>query len=148
MSSSDTFRRVPRPLEDPASVLEVAVGREHFRNGEVALIVRGTGEVDVVQLRSGAERDWHARLGEDRLRALADELADLDVAALRPHGRDRDPDDDPVRVALTAAGEPVHETRLWHADRFADDRLDRLLIRWQALTEEVTGGALPYGEPE
>jgi len=32
---------------------------------------------------------------------------------------------------------------LWHADRFADDRLDRLLTRWQALTEEVTGGALP-----
>jgi hypothetical protein len=147
MSSSDTFRPMPRPLEDPASALEVAVGREHFRNGEVALTVRGSGEVDVVQLRSGAERDWHARLGEERLRALADELADLDVAALRPHGSDRDPDDDPVRVVLTAAGAPVAQARLWHADRFADDRLDRLLTRWQALTEEVTGGALPYGGP-
>jgi len=136
-----------RLLEDPASALEVAVGREHFRAGEVALTVRGSGEVDVVQLRSGTERDWHAQLAEDRLRALAEELAELDVAALRPSGGDRDPDDDPVRVALTAPGEPVHEARLWHADRFADDRLDRLLTRWQALTEEVTGGALPYGEP-
>src|SRR5829696_3594219 len=142
MSTSGTVRRMPRPLEDAASTLEVAVGREHFRNGEVALIVHGSGEVDVVQLRSGAERDWHARLAEDRLRALADELAELDVGALRPHEGGRDPDDDPVRVALTAAGEPVHEARLWHADRFADDRLDRLLSRWQALTEEVTGGAL------
>jgi hypothetical protein len=138
---------MPRPLDDPASALEVAVGRENFRNGEVALTVRGSGEVDVVQLRSGAERDWHARLADDRLRALADELAELDVAELRPHSGNRDPDDDPVRVALTTAGEPVHEARLWHADRFADDRLDRLLTRWQALTEEVTGGALPYGEP-
>ena len=138
---------MPRLLEDPASALEVAVGREHFRNGEVALTVHGSGEVDVVQLRSGAERDWHARLADDRLRALADELAELDLAALRSSGTDRDPDDDPVRLALRAGGEPVHEAQLWHADRFADDRLDRLLTRWQALTEEVTDGALPYGDP-
>jgi hypothetical protein len=137
-----------RPLEDPASALEVAVGREQFRNGEVALTVHGSGEVDVVQLRSGAERDWHAQLADDRLRALADELAELDVAGLRSSGTDRDPDDDPVRLALRAAGEPVHEAQLWHADRFADDRLDRLLTRWQALTEEVTDGALPYGDPQ
>ena len=138
---------MPRPLEDPASALEVAVGREHFRNGEVALTVHGSGAVDVVHLRSGAERDWHARLADDRLRALADELAELDVAGLRPRAGGRDADDDPVRVALRAGREPVHEAQLWHADRFGDERLDRLLTRWQALTEEVTGGALPYGAP-
>jgi phytoene dehydrogenase-like protein len=134
-------------LQDPGSELEVAVGREHFRNGQVALTVHGSGEIDVVQLRSGAERDWHATFADDRLRALAAELAELDVAALRPRAGGRDPDDDPVRVALRAGGEPLHEAQLWHADRFADDRLDRLLTRWQALTEEVTDGALPYGEP-
>ena len=137
---------VPRPLKDPSSALEVAVGREHFRNGEVALTVHGSGEIDVVQLRSGAERDWHARLEAERLQALADELAELDLAELRPRAGGRDPDDDPVRLALREGGE-VHEAHLWHADRFADDRLDRLLTRWQALTEEVTGGALPYGDP-
>ena len=134
-------------LQDPSSELQVAVGREHFRNGEVALTVHGSGEVDVVQLRSGAERDWHARLAGDRLQALAGELAELDVAALQARPGNRDPDDDPVRVALRAGGEPVHEAQLWHADRFADARLDRLLTHWQALTEEVTGGALPYGDP-
>jgi hypothetical protein len=137
-----------RPLlADPGSTLEVAVGREHFRNGEVALTVHGSGEVDVVQLRSGAERDWHARLAGDRLRALAQALAEVDVAGLRPRAGSRDPDDDPVRVAVRDAGEPVHEAQLWHADRYADAGLDRLLTHWQALTEEVTGGALPYGDP-
>ena len=138
---------MPRLLEDRTSALEVAVGREHFRNGEVALTIHGSGEVDVVQLRSGAERDWHARLADDRLRALTDELGELDLAALRPREGGRDPDDDPVRLALRADDESLHEVQLWHADRFADDRLDRLLTRWQTLTEEVTGGALPYGEP-
>jgi len=123
-------------------LLEVVVGREHFRNGEVALTVHGSGAVDVVQLRSGAERDWHAELGRDRLRALEEELAQLDVAALRPRSDSRDPDDDPVRVTVRA-----HEARLWHADRYADPGLDRLLTHWQALTEEVTGGELPYGDP-
>ena len=137
----------PRPLQESSSAVEVAVGREHFRNGEVALTVHGSGELDVVQLRSGAERDWHGRLEAERLQALADELAELDVAALRPSGRGRDPDDDPIRLALRSGGEQVHEARLWHADRYTDERLDRLLERWQALTEEVTGGALPYGEP-
>ena len=137
----------PRPLQDPGSALEVAVGREHFRNGEVALTVHGSGDVDVVQLRSGAERDWHGRIEAERVQALADELAELDLAALRPREGGRDPDDDPVRLALRAGGEPVHEAHLWHADRFADARLDRLLSHWQALTEEVTGGALPYGDP-
>ena len=136
-----------RPLHDPSSALEVAVGREHFRNGEVALTVHGSGAVDVVQLRSGAERDWHGRLADDRLRALAAELAELDVGGLRPREGGRDPDDDPVRLALRQGGQ-VHEAHLWLADRFADDRLDRLLTRWQALTEEVTDGALPYGDPQ
>lgn len=137
----------PRLLEDPSSTLEVAVGQEHFRNGEVALTVHGSGDVDVLQLRSGVERDWHGRLADDRLHALADELAELDVVALRPREGGRDPDDDPVRLALRAGGEQVHEAHLWHADRFGDERLDRLLRRWQALTEEFTGGALPYRDP-
>ena len=46
-----------------------------------------------------------------------------------------------------APAAPAHEARLWHADRFEDARLDRLLQRWQALTEELTEGALPYGDP-
>ena len=141
------MRSAPRLLEDPSSALEVAVGQQHFRNGEVALTVHGSGDVDVVQLRSGTARDWHGRLAGDRLRALADELAELDLAALRSPAGGRDPDDDPIRLALRAGGEQVHEAHLWHADRFGDERLDRLLRRWQALTEEVTDGALPYGEP-
>ena len=48
---------------------------------------------------------------------------------------------------MLRSGGAAHEARLWHADRFEDARLDRLLQRWQALTEELTEGALPYGDP-
>jgi hypothetical protein len=142
--------RVPSgaaPLQDPSSAVEVTAGREHFRTGEVTLVVEGTGALRVRQLRSGAERDWHGHLPAERLSALAAELDRLDLATLASSGDDRDADDDPVRLVLRSGGDPPHEARLWYADRFADARLDALLRRWQALTEEVTDGALPYGDP-
>jgi hypothetical protein len=134
------------PLQDPSSALELSVGQEHFRNGEVTLVVDGTGAMRVVQLRSGAEREWEGRLPAERVAALSDELAALDLRTVSARGGGRDPDDDPVRLVLRSGAGEAHETRLWHADRFEDERLDRLLQRWQALTEEITGGALPYGD--
>ena len=136
----------PPPLQDPSSALELSVGREHFRNGEVTLRVDGSGAMKVVQLRSGAEREWGGRLPVERVAALSDELAALDLRAVSSRAGGRDPDDDPIRLRLRS-GEDAHEASLWYADRYEDDRLDRLLERWQALTEEITGGALPYGDP-
>jgi len=52
-----------------------------------------------------------------------------------------------IDVLVLRSGGAAHEARLWHADRYEDARLDRLLQRWQALTEELTEGALPYGDP-
>ena len=137
----------PPPLQDPSSALEVSVGQQHFRNGEVTLVIDGSGAMRVVQLRSGAEREWEGRLPAARVAALAEELAALDLRSVSSPGRGRDPDDDPVHLVLRAPGADPHEARLWHADRYEDARLDRLLRRWQALTEEITGGALPYGDP-
>ena len=123
-------------------------GSEHFRNGEVALTVHGSGEVDVVQLRSGAERDWHARLADDRLRALADELAELDVAGAaaargRPRPRRRSRPRSPCAPAASRS------TRRSCGTPTASPTTASTACcgRWQALTEEVTDGALPYGEP-
>jgi rhodanese-related sulfurtransferase len=137
----------PPPLQDPSSALEVTVGREHFRNGEVTLVVDGTGAMRVLQLRSGAEREWEGRLGAERVAELSEELGELDLRSVSARAGGRDPDDDPVRLVLRSGADAAHEAQLWHADRFEDQRLDRLLRRWQELTEEITDGALPYGEP-
>jgi hypothetical protein len=136
----------PPPLQDPSSALVVTVGQEHFRNGEVTLVVDGAGAIRVLQLRSGAEREWEGRLPAERVASLSEELAGLDLRTVASPGGDRDPDDTPVHLVLRS-GDAAHEARLWHADRYADERLDRLLERWQALTEELTEGALPYGDP-
>ena len=136
----------PPPLQDSTSTLELSVGREHFRTGEVTLRVDGSGAMRVVQLRSGVEREWEGRLPAERVAALSEELAGLDLRAVGSSGGGRDPDDDPIRLRLRSGGDE-HEASLWYADRYEDDRLDRLLERWQALTEEITEGALPYGDP-
>jgi hypothetical protein len=134
------------PLQDPSSALELSVGQEDFRNGEVTLLVEGSGAMRVVQRRAGAAREWEGRLPEARVAALSDELAELDLRTVAPPGAGRDPDDAPVHLVLRSGGAAAHEARLWHADRFGDARLDHLLRRWQELTEELTHGALPYGD--
>jgi hypothetical protein len=128
-------------------MLELSVGQQHFRNGVVTLVVEGSGAMRVVQLRSGAEREWEGRLPAERVAALSEELAALDLRTVASPGRGRDPDDAPVHLVLRSGDAAAHEAQLWHADRFEDARLDRLLQRWQALTEEITDGALPYGDP-
>jgi len=127
-------------------MFELSVGQEHFRNGAVTLVVEASGAMRVVQLRSGAEREWEGQLPEERVAALSAELAELDLGSVASPGRGRDPDDAPVHLVLRSGG-AAHEARLWHADRYENARLDRLLQRWQALTEELTDGALPYGDP-
>lgn len=92
------------------------MGQEHFRNGEVRLVVEGSVAMRVVR-------------------------------TVASPGAGRDPDDAPVHLVLRSGDTAAHEARLWHADRFDDARLDRLLRRWQELTEEITEGALPYGDP-
>ena len=113
------------PLQDPSSALRVTVGREHFRHGEIALTVHGSGEVEVVQLRSGSERHWRGRLAPERLTELAAEVAELDVAGLRPRGGDRDPDDDPIHLALRSGPRGHDHVRRRQLERVLRRRLRR-----------------------
>jgi hypothetical protein len=126
----------PPPLSDAPVVVEIAVGREHFRTGVVTLAVRSDGAMECVQERAGRRRAWSGRLAPER-------VAMLHPIGLAPHVGDRDPDDDPVQIT-TAAG-VVREMR--YSDRFTDPQLDELLRAWQQIVEELTDGALPYGEP-
>ena len=114
---------------DQPPLLEITVGTEGFRFGEVAVAVRPEGEIEVRQRRSGVEREWHGR---------ADDDGAVDLAALTAAGGPREPDDEPVHVR---AGGGAVELR-W-SDRFRDPAVDALLDRWAALATAVTGGELP-----
>jgi hypothetical protein len=143
-SPTDVIRGLP---DDPDLSVEITTGTEHFRNGAIALTVRGDGAVSVLQRRSGEEREYSGRLDAERMRRLADELAADELGELADSGGDRIPDDFPVAIRIERAGELLHAASIRESDRWKDERLNRLVRRYDALVEELTDGALPYGRP-
>jgi hypothetical protein len=141
---TDVIRGLP---DDPALSVEITTGIEGFRNGAIALTVRGNGAVSVQQRRSGDEREYRGQLDADRMRRLADELAADELGELADSGGDRKPDDLPITIRIERAGELLHAASIRASDRWKDERLNRVVRRYDALVAELTDGALPYGRP-
>jgi hypothetical protein len=131
--------------DDPGLVVEVAVGHEGWRHGEITLVVDGGDVVNVRQRRSGREREWQGRLEPERLHTLGNRLAELGREPTAPRAGAVDPDDDPVRLIVRRDGAKLRESQLRHSQRFRDPSLDGVLTAWQQAVEDVTAGELPYG---
>jgi hypothetical protein len=132
--------------DDPRLAVEIAIGIEGWHTGRITLGEEGDGNVTVRQQLSGEEHDYSGRLDRERLRELADELADDDLTELaRSDEATVQPDDVPVTIRVLRDGAVLHQAELRHSDRWRDKRVDRLVRRYDALVSEVTDGALPYG---
>ena len=110
-------------------LLEIAVGTEGFRLGELTVAVRPGGAVSVVQRRPGETRAWSTRADDDGF---------VDLATLTSGRGDGAPDDEPVVVR--AGGRTV---QLHWSDRFSSPAVDALLRRWEHLATTATLGELP-----
>jgi len=141
-TTTDVLRGLP---DDPDLSVAITTGTEHFRNGAITLTVRGDGAVSVEQRRSGEEREYQGRLDAERMRRLADELAEDEIGELADSGGDRGPDDFPVTIRIERGGELLHAASIRESDRWKDERLNRVVRRYDALVGELTDGALPYG---
>ena len=145
MSANDSLIR--NLADDPHLAVAITMGVEGWRAGEISLTVRGDGTVAIRQRRAGEEREYAGRIAPDRVRRLGEELADDELTELTDSGGSRLPDDVPITIRVLRNGDVLHEATVRHSDRWKDERLDRLVRRYDALVSEVTDGALPYGTP-
>jgi hypothetical protein len=143
MSVDDLLRELG---DDPDLAIEVRDGLEGFRGGEITLRVDGNGVAEVIHRRSGREERYSEPLGAARARALGLELAELGVGRLQTNGRPLARDESEIRFAVTRGSELLHEIELPQGDRWEEPALQGLLERWEAIVEDVTDGALPWGE--
>jgi hypothetical protein len=135
---------IPQPLSDhPELTVEVTTGIEGWHTGRIELAVGGDGGVEVRNVRSGQERQFDGRLERAEVDGLG---SDLDGLELRGRGGEIEPDETPVIVALRQQGELVGTAEAWNSHRYDDPRLDAALRRVEAITKDVTGGRLPFGE--
>ena len=131
--------------DDPDVRVAIGVGEEHAPHGATTLIVGGDGRAVVRCRADGEERELGGLLDGEQVSELGRDLARLGLTSLSAHPGDRRPGDVPVRVAVERAGETLHEAALWHGDRYSDPALDGVLVRYQRLVEELSGGELPFG---
>jgi hypothetical protein len=135
---------VPQPLADhPDLTVEVTTGTEHWRVGEIALVVGGDGSVDVLNRRAGREQRFSGQLERDAVDALGGDLAGLELPG---RGGPSEPDEAAVKVAVRRDGAVLSAGEAWDGRRYEDGRLDGLLRRCDAIVADVSGGRLPYGD--
>ena len=136
---------VRRLADDPELSVEISTGTEHWRVGEITLVVEGTGEAQVIHRKAGTETRYTRSLGHEELAGLAGRLADDGFLELAPSRNEYVPDESTVTLALRRGGEDVHRAHLPEGDRYERPGLDRLLDDYEGLVERITDGALPWG---
>jgi len=147
-AGSDRERLLRELGTKPGIEVSMTVGIEHFRTGLITLTVASDGRVQVLQRRAGKETPYSASWDRARVEAFGAELATHRFCQLAARSETREPDDVPVKLMLSLAGDRVCAADLWHGDRYEDKDLDALLTRFDAVVTEVTAGALPYGRPK
>ena len=130
-------------LFDPSVSLEISVGVEGFDSGEITLAVSGDGSTRVVQRVAGEVHERDGRLDRETRDEFVHLLTANDLEALEPLGEPSPPGDVPVHVRVRRGDEVLHDTMLWHSERYRDGRLDAILRRWESLVSDLSGGQLP-----
>jgi hypothetical protein len=125
--------------------LEIRRGNEHWRGGELTLVVSGSGAVRVRHRRDGDEQSFRGSLTPERLRALAGRLGNLGLADDRPEPGPRSPDEQLTTLVIRRGPEELLRRSLAENDRYDDERVDGLLEAYEELASEVSGGAVPFG---
>ena len=141
-ANNDLVRSLPG---DPQLAIEISEGIEHWRAGEITLIVEGSGAVAVRHRRAGEERRYTGTLEPAELERLAGRLAELGYESLATVDRDQRRDELTVTLSLRRGGEEVHRAEIPAGDRADDPRLDGVMAEYESLVDRVTEHDLPYG---
>jgi hypothetical protein len=139
---SDQLRQVSA---HPDLEITIRTGTEHWRDGEITLVVRGNGAAAVTHRRAGAVASFDATLDKAEVDTFGRDLAAHRFTAARTSKLPREPGDTPVRLALHSGGKAVFEVEVWDADRDSDADLGAILTTVQRVVHRVSKGAL--GKP-
>jgi hypothetical protein len=140
--NNDLVRRLPG---DPELAIEISEGIEHWRAGEITLIVDGSGAVEVRHRRAGEERRYLGALAPDELARFAGHLAELGFASLATIDREQPRDELTVTLSIRRSGEEVHRAEIPSGERDDDPRLAAVMAAYESLVDRVTEHDLPYG---
>ena len=129
--------------QHPDVTVTVQTGIPDWYTGEIRLAIRGDGTITAHKVRSKGEQMYAGQLDATQVQELGNELATHGFTQIQPSSAPtRLPDDMPVVLRIARGAEQLYEARLWHADRFSDPGLDRILRRTDELIAQLRRGPL------
>jgi hypothetical protein len=144
-AASDANNQLPQLSAHPALEILIRTGTQHWATGEITLVVRGTGVVEVAQRQATETASFEGALPKDELDSLGRTLHAHRFTASRTSAPTREPGDTPLMLTLRRDGKVVFEANLWEADRDLDSDLDAILRSAGQLLHRVSAGKL--GQP-
>ena len=135
--------------EHPDVSVSIAIGIEHWKTGLTTLIVRGDGDVKVLNQRAGKETVFTGHLSSQSVQEFGAALVQADFSALPPSAQtNRTPGDMPVFLKLQQGETTQLDQRVWHGDRYKDKKVNAIIMQFENLVAEVANTELAYGSPQ
>lgn len=130
----------------PTVMITVGSGLENWRTGEISLMIKGTGDIQIHNKRAGKQREFSATKSAEWVQTFGRFLVEHQFNKSRTSDKLRPPGDVPVWMKVAHEDKVLFEINLWHADRNEDDNFDAILEFTDDLIEEITDGELPFGK--
>ena len=130
--------------QDPDLTVVIRSGTEHFRVGQIELIVRGDGTARVEQQRNGQHRRFDKKVDTDRLERFGRALIEYGFTRKRQSVLPREPGDTPLTLALRRGEQTLFQANLWLADRYEDADLNAIFEVYEEMVFDVTAGELGH----
>lgn len=144
-ASNDVNEQLLQLSAHPDLEILIRTGTQHWAAGEITLLLRGNGTVEVTQRQATKTTSFEGELAKDELDACGRTLHSHRFTAARTSALPREPGDVPAILTLRRDGEVVFTADLWNADRFDDADLGAILRAADQLVHRVSAGKL--GQP-
>jgi len=121
--------------------ITLAIGIEHWREGETTLSVDARGHAAITNRRAGAETRFDGTLTTEQVKDLC---AAVDaILNLRREATPKQPGDVPLKISVYAGPREIgHNNTFSYSDRYDTPGVNEVIRRFNELVNRISNGAL------
>jgi hypothetical protein len=121
--------------------MTVAVGLEHWRDGETTLSVDTQGKAEITNRKSGKVTHFDGALTAEQVNELSGAVSS--IANLQRENKPRKPDDVPLKIGLYAGDELTGQNdAFWYGDRYSVPEVNQVIRLFNQYVRQLSNGAL------
>ncbi|MFN8377603.1 MAG: hypothetical protein U0452_02930 [Anaerolineae bacterium] len=121
--------------------IAIAVGLEHWREGETTLSVDSSGQAEITNRRSGELTRFDGFVTSEQLSDLSKVVGA--IVPLQRENKPRKPDDVPLKISLIAGDEvTLQNNAFWYGDRYSVPEVNQVIRLFNQMVKQISNGAI------